>query len=175
MRRALNHELPPCGHSLRPLRTAGIVLGLLAASAGSAAAAAPGAAPESLYLMGIPVDFILFALTLLGVALFHHHTLQVALTGLAARRIAGPIWEMALVARALRVGNVQGVLQMAHGFDGELSAAPALAPGIESAGFGGRVKNDSKSAAAYNKGLGGRRFIRSSPNEPARVWQRRSA
>lgn len=31
---------------------------------------------------GIPVDFILFALTLLGVALFHHYTLQVALTGL---------------------------------------------------------------------------------------------
>jgi len=29
------------------------------------------------------VDFILFALTLCGVALFHHHTLQVALTGLA--------------------------------------------------------------------------------------------
>jgi Na+/H+ antiporter NhaD/arsenite permease-like protein len=39
---------------------------------------------EPLYLLGIPVDFILFALTLLGVALFHHHTLQVALTGLAA-------------------------------------------------------------------------------------------
>jgi Na+/H+ antiporter NhaD/arsenite permease-like protein len=38
---------------------------------------------EPLYLLGIPVDFILFALTLLGVALFHHHTLQVALTGLA--------------------------------------------------------------------------------------------
>jgi Na+/H+ antiporter NhaD/arsenite permease-like protein len=32
---------------------------------------------------GIPVDFILFGLTLLGVALFHRHTLQVALTGLA--------------------------------------------------------------------------------------------
>jgi len=32
---------------------------------------------------GIPVDFILFALTLLGVALFHHATLYVALTGLA--------------------------------------------------------------------------------------------
>ena len=31
---------------------------------------------------GIPFDFILFAFTLLGVALFHHHTLQVALTGL---------------------------------------------------------------------------------------------
>jgi Na+/H+ antiporter NhaD/arsenite permease-like protein len=44
-------------------------------------AAAPGASPEPLYLFGIPVDFILFGLTLLGVALFHHHTLPVALTG----------------------------------------------------------------------------------------------
>jgi Na+/H+ antiporter NhaD/arsenite permease-like protein len=34
-------------------------------------------------VLGIPFDFILFALTLLGVALFHHHTLRVALTGLA--------------------------------------------------------------------------------------------
>jgi Na+/H+ antiporter NhaD/arsenite permease-like protein len=33
-------------------------------------------------LAGIPIDFILFALTLLGVAMFHHHTLYVALTGL---------------------------------------------------------------------------------------------
>ncbi len=33
--------------------------------------------------MGVPIDFVLFALTLAGVALFHHHTLQVALTGLA--------------------------------------------------------------------------------------------
>lgn len=32
----------------------------------------------------VPVDFILFALTLLGVALFHKRTLEVALTGLAA-------------------------------------------------------------------------------------------
>ena len=31
----------------------------------------------------VPVDFILFGLTLAGVALFHHHTLQVALIGLA--------------------------------------------------------------------------------------------
>jgi Na+/H+ antiporter NhaD/arsenite permease-like protein len=35
-------------------------------------------------IFGIPIDFILFALTLLGVALFHHYTLPVALTGLAA-------------------------------------------------------------------------------------------
>lgn len=33
-------------------------------------------------ILGIPIDFILFALTLLGVALFHHHTLKVAVTGL---------------------------------------------------------------------------------------------
>ena len=32
--------------------------------------------------LGVPVDFVLFGLTLAGVALFHHHTLQVALTGL---------------------------------------------------------------------------------------------
>ena len=34
-------------------------------------------------VLGVPVDFILFALTLLGVALFHRHTLYVALAGLA--------------------------------------------------------------------------------------------
>ncbi|NMG76541.1 citrate transporter [Aromatoleum diolicum] len=34
-------------------------------------------------LAGIPIDFILFAATLLGVALFHHYTLYVALTGFA--------------------------------------------------------------------------------------------
>ena len=35
-------------------------------------------------IAGVPFDFILFALTLLGVALFHSRTLQVALTGAAA-------------------------------------------------------------------------------------------
>ncbi|HEX5636302.1 MAG TPA: citrate transporter [Gammaproteobacteria bacterium] len=40
------------------------------------------AVSESPMVFGIPFDFILFALTLLGVALFHHYTLQVALTGL---------------------------------------------------------------------------------------------
>ena len=36
-----------------------------------------------LAVFGVPLDFVLFGLTLAGVALFHHHTLQVALTGLA--------------------------------------------------------------------------------------------
>jgi len=45
-----------------------------------AALAAELAEPPS--IAGIPIDFILFALTLVGVALFHHHTLKVAVTGL---------------------------------------------------------------------------------------------
>jgi hypothetical protein len=35
-------------------------------------------------LFGVPVEFILFAATLIGVAVFHRHTLRVALCGLAA-------------------------------------------------------------------------------------------
>src|SRR6266850_6312424 len=45
--------------------------------AGAAAVAAACAA------LGVPFEFVLFGLTLAGVALFHHHTLQVALIGLA--------------------------------------------------------------------------------------------
>ena len=42
----------------------------------------PGAYSPDLYrLAGIPVDFILFGVTLLGVALFHAHTLRVGLIG----------------------------------------------------------------------------------------------
>jgi Na+/H+ antiporter NhaD/arsenite permease-like protein len=38
--------------------------------------------PPDPALFGIPIDFILFGLTLLGVVAFHHHTMRVALTGL---------------------------------------------------------------------------------------------
>jgi Na+/H+ antiporter NhaD/arsenite permease-like protein len=55
------------------------VVGVVLALAVPAALAAAGEPPQ---LFGIPVDFILFGLTLVGVALFHHYTLQVALTGL---------------------------------------------------------------------------------------------
>ncbi|MEW5770914.1 MAG: citrate transporter [Pseudomonadota bacterium] len=66
---------------MNPRRTR-IALGLPLAllSALPAHAASAGALPS---VLGIPIDFILFAATLLGVALFHHHTLRVALTGLA--------------------------------------------------------------------------------------------
>ena len=50
----------------------------LALSAPTLALAAEGPA-----IAGIPVDFILFAAVLLGVALFHHYVLPVALAGLA--------------------------------------------------------------------------------------------
>ncbi len=73
------------GVQLRPFLAAPLAmlaLGLLVSPA--AAAAAGTVTVEPLYFLGIPVDFILFALTLLGVALFHHHTLAVALSGLAA-------------------------------------------------------------------------------------------
>jgi hypothetical protein len=35
-------------------------------------------------IYGIPFEFILFALMLAGIALLHHHTLQIALAGLAS-------------------------------------------------------------------------------------------
>src|SRR5687768_3772007 len=63
--------------ALALLGLAGAALPLLAHGADSTPAVA---IPE---LFGIPVDFVLFALTLLGVALFHRHTLAVALTGLS--------------------------------------------------------------------------------------------
>ena len=39
---------------------------------------------EPIVLFGVPFDFILFAATLLGIALFHRHTLPIALGGLVA-------------------------------------------------------------------------------------------
>ena len=57
---------------------------IVAAAAFVTAGGAQAAAPDVLRVGPVPVDFILFGLTLLGVALFHHHTLRVALIGLAA-------------------------------------------------------------------------------------------
>ena len=46
--------------------------------------AATGGVVEPVYVAGIPLDFILFGLTLLGVAVFHNQTFYVAVAGLAA-------------------------------------------------------------------------------------------
>ncbi len=72
--------LSPGREAAAPLRTGiAILIGLLWTLPARAAVAG-----EPLVFLGIPVDFLLFAATLLGVALFHHHTLRVALIGLAA-------------------------------------------------------------------------------------------
>ena len=68
---------------MRTLRVAAVAAFALRACAAHAAGEAPASLAPSPELFGIPVDFMLFALTLLGVAIFHHHTLRVALTGLA--------------------------------------------------------------------------------------------
>ena len=46
------------------------------------ALAGEGAVPEGPAVAGIPVEFILFALTLLGVALFHNQTFYVGVGGM---------------------------------------------------------------------------------------------
>ena len=53
----------------------------------------------------MPVDFILFALTLLGVALFHHHTLKVALTGLVTAAALGTMTTIVFGALSDKVGR----------------------------------------------------------------------
>jgi Na+/H+ antiporter NhaD/arsenite permease-like protein len=64
------------------VRRSCVAVVLLMASA--VAIASESASPVHLIeIAGVPVDFILFALTLLGVALFHNNTFHVALTGLA--------------------------------------------------------------------------------------------
>jgi Na+/H+ antiporter NhaD/arsenite permease-like protein len=60
------------------------ILGILLANPAAAASTAGIYSAQPVYLFGVPVDFILFGLTLLGVAVFHHKTLEVALTGLVA-------------------------------------------------------------------------------------------
>jgi hypothetical protein len=73
-----------CASSRLPAAFAAAVILTLCISPALAAPAAGAEAARPIYLLGIPVDFILFGLTLIGVAIFHHKTLEVALTGLAA-------------------------------------------------------------------------------------------
>ena len=74
----------------------------LALATSSAFAAGAAGLVEPPAIAGIPVDFLLFAATLIGVAVFHHHTLYVALTGLVVitlyKILASPFPEGAGVA-----------------------------------------------------------------------------
>ena len=60
--------------------------------------------------LGVPLEFALFGLTLAGVALFHHHTLQVALTGLAAITL----YKLAFTGFKAGTGFSGLALHMAH-------------------------------------------------------------
>jgi Na+/H+ antiporter NhaD/arsenite permease-like protein len=77
--------------TVRPLLLALVLAPALA----SPAWASEGGGLHGPTLLGVRVEFLLFALTLLGVALFHKHTLPVALTGLAA--IGG--WSFGVVGK----------------------------------------------------------------------------
>ncbi|HEY9064092.1 MAG TPA: citrate transporter [Burkholderiaceae bacterium] len=106
----------------------------------SAAAASSAAATPS--LAGVPVDFVLFALTLAGVALFHRHTLRVAVAGLVAitlyklafgtfRGVPGPDGLLALLGQEwVTLANLFGLLLgfalLSRHF--EESRLPALLP-----------------------------------------------
>jgi len=92
--------------------------------------------------IGIPLDFVLFGLTLLGVALFHHHTLKVALTGLLVitlyklvlgdfSGVPGLVGLLQLLAHEwVTLGNLMGLLLgfalLSDHF--EKSGIPALLP-----------------------------------------------
>jgi Na+/H+ antiporter NhaD/arsenite permease-like protein len=81
-----------------------------AAALGPAVAELSQSAAQPLAPFGIRIEFVFFALTLLGVALFHKHTLAVALSGLA-------------VITAYKLGftdyDVPGHLLGGHGHEGE--------------------------------------------------------
>lgn len=64
------------------VRRRGTALLALLTSSAVVLASVGGAPVHLIEVAGIPVEFILFGLTLLGVALFHSHTLHVAVTGL---------------------------------------------------------------------------------------------
>ncbi len=77
------------------------VLAVVAWCPGTAwAAEAPVAAPIP---FGVPIEFVLFGLTLLGVAIFHRRNLEVALAGLAA-----------IVTYALLTADLDLVAHVAH-------------------------------------------------------------
>jgi hypothetical protein len=94
----------------RLLLAAAVALPLILFANPAAAASTTGLySAQPVYLFGIPVDFILFGLTLLGVAVFHHKTLGRA-TGLAA------VTVYKLYSQASGRGGLhRPVLQLHHG------------------------------------------------------------
>ena len=74
------------------------------------AAAAWGAPAEPPALAGIPIDFILFAATLVGIALFHHYTLPIAVGGL----IVVSLWKIGFSPFPEGAGPAGWLTHLAH-------------------------------------------------------------
>jgi monoamine oxidase len=90
-------------------------------------------------LFGVPVEFILFALTLVGVALLHHYTLYVALAGLAVGYVACTRTASALPIGAVWDGNEEqrgrsGILSLLAG-GGASDATQALTAKVGARGL----------------------------------------
>jgi Na+/H+ antiporter NhaD/arsenite permease-like protein len=79
-RRLLPKDLPRA----QLLAAAVAILSVLLENPAAAASTTGVYSAQPVYLFDVPVDFILFGLTLLGVAVFHHKTLEVAVAGLVA-------------------------------------------------------------------------------------------
>jgi Na+/H+ antiporter NhaD/arsenite permease-like protein len=82
--RAQSPAVPRLKSGVRAIAVGGVLAALaLSLTSGPVLAQAAETCREASAQLCIPVEFVLFGLTLLGVALLHHHTLAVALTGLA--------------------------------------------------------------------------------------------
>src|SRR5438045_9238731 len=68
--------------------------------------------PRGPAVFGISVDFIVFGLTLLSVAVFHHHTLRVALAGL----VTITIYKVVFTGLNTGDGAVGFVSHVGHGW-----------------------------------------------------------
>jgi Na+/H+ antiporter NhaD/arsenite permease-like protein len=82
----MDHQFPRTkfvAERLLAIPALAVIVSVLFTNPAAAASTAGAYSAQPVYLFGIPVDFILFGATLLGVAIFHHKTLQVALIGLA--------------------------------------------------------------------------------------------
>ena len=91
--------------------TLAVAAPVLVLPAVAASGVAPGPSPiEPLQLLGVPIDFILFGLTLAGVAVFHHYTLSVALTGLAIITV----YKLAFTGFKFGLGFVGLALHLQH-------------------------------------------------------------
>lgn len=93
-------------------------------------------------LLGIPVEFILFALTLLGVALFHNHTLKVALIGLASILIYKEIFtDFSIVEHIIGSETHEGEWNILLNLFGLLTGFTILADHFEKSGIPEKIPN----------------------------------